>query len=66
MILSENDTFYYKTKYIDISYHWIRDKVDKKDLKVIYVPDKIQLADPLIKPVEAKKLRWFIETIRLN
>ncbi|XP_031091010.1 secreted RxLR effector protein 161-like [Ipomoea triloba] len=40
-----------RTKHIDINYHFIRDHVEKKDIKVEYVNTDDQLADILTKPL---------------
>ena len=36
--MTENPVFHYKLKHIEIRYHYIRDMVQKKNVKLKYVP----------------------------
>ena len=63
--LSENPTHHERTKHIDIAYHYIRDLVKSGDIKVIHIPDKVQLADPLTKGVPRLKFQWFLKEFGL-
>ncbi len=40
--------------------------MDKKEIKIIYIPNKEQLADPLTKPVDVNKHTWFIKSINFT
>lgn len=40
-----------RVKHIDIKYHFVKEKIDCKVIKVKYVPTKSQLADMLTKPL---------------
>ena len=40
-----------RSKHVDTRYHWIREKVKERKLKIIYCPSTDQLADTLTKPV---------------
>jgi hypothetical protein len=57
--LSENSTHHERTKHIDIAYHFTRECVDNGSIRVIHIPDKLQLADPLTKGVLRAKFEWF-------
>jgi len=63
--LSENPSHHERTKHIDIAYHFIRQTNESGITKVIHIPDKLQVADPLTKGVLKSKLDWFKETINL-
>ncbi|GAB2300803.1 hypothetical protein Dimus_038636 [Dionaea muscipula] len=47
--LSSNAVFHSRIKYLDIDYHFIREKVQQKDLTLQYVPSDEQIADILTK-----------------
>ena len=47
--LSRNPKYHPRTKHIDIKYHFIRDKVEKKELVLEYCPTEQMLADLLTK-----------------
>lgn len=64
--LAENPAHHERTKHIDIAYHFIRNQVALETIKVVHIPDKLQLADPLTKGVHKAKIDWFKETIRLK
>ena len=55
-----------KTKHIDISYHYTRDCIADGKITVVYIPDRLQLADPLTKGVFRSKLQWFLDQINLK
>ena len=47
--LAKNDTFHQRTKHIDISHHFIREKVIAGQVKQVFVPSENNLADILTK-----------------
>ena len=49
--LSKNSKYHPRTKHIDIKYHFIRDKIVKKELILDYCPTEEMLADLLTKPL---------------
>lgn len=49
--LSENPVMHRRTKHIDIRYHFIRERVESGEVKLVYVPTEQQLADLLTKPL---------------
>ena len=56
MKLIGNLKFYIKSKYISIKYYFIRDLIKDNKLRLIYIPTKEQLANPLTKGVNKVKL----------
>lgn len=48
-----NPTCHKKTKHIDIKYHFSREQVQKKVIKIEYIPTGKQLADMMTKPLPA-------------
>ena len=49
--LAKNPVQHTRTKHIDIRHHFIRDHVQKKDVKVQFVPTHHQLVDIFTKPL---------------
>jgi len=54
--LAENPVHHKRTKHIDIRYHFIRERVESGEVKLVCVPTKDQLADLLTKPVGGVRL----------
>ena len=48
--ISKNPVMHSKTKHIPIKYHFLREKVLEKKVKLEYVPSKEQVADIFTKP----------------
>jgi hypothetical protein len=49
--LSENPVHHQRTKHIDVRYHFVRERVESGEVKLVYVPTEHQLADLLTKPL---------------
>jgi hypothetical protein len=49
--ISNNPLMHSKTKYILIKYHFLREQVNDKTVKLEYVPNKEQIADIFTKPL---------------
>ncbi|TYK08058.1 putative mitochondrial protein [Cucumis melo var. makuwa] len=49
--LAHNPVFHARTKHIEIDYHFVREKVIRKDIFIRYVSSNNQLADILTKPL---------------
>jgi hypothetical protein len=52
IFLSENPVFHQRTKHIDVKYHFVRERVESGEVKLVYVTTTDQLADLLTKPLE--------------
>ena len=48
---------------IDIRYFFVKDRVDKKEVRVEYCPTEIMLADYFTKPLQGQMFRKFREVI---
>lgn len=44
-----------RTRHIGIAYQFVRERVESKELEVIYVPTDDMIADGLTKPINADK-----------
>ena len=49
--LSANPIFHARTKHVEVDYHFVRDRVTKKEIQIRFIPSKDQLADILTKPL---------------
>ncbi|XP_059650629.1 uncharacterized protein LOC132296441, partial [Cornus florida] len=49
--ISKNPTLHWKSKHIDIKYHFLRDKVQKGLIDITYLPTENQLANIMTKPL---------------
>ncbi|GKD90227.1 retrovirus-related pol polyprotein from transposon TNT 1-94, partial [Tanacetum coccineum] len=50
--ISNNPVLYFRTKHIDIRYHFIKDHILKGDIELHFIPTKYQLADIFTKPLD--------------
>jgi hypothetical protein len=56
--LTENLVFHDRSKHIDMKYHYIRDLVQRKTVKLQYIATSEQVVDILTKPLP---LRQFVQ-----
>ncbi|KAM1712705.1 hypothetical protein ACFX12_023549 [Malus domestica] len=47
--LSSNPVFHSRIKHLDTDYHFVRERVQRRDLEVLYIPTEEQTADILTK-----------------
>jgi hypothetical protein len=57
--LSENPMFHDKSKHVEIKYHYIKDLVQKRAVKLQYVATYEHIADVLTKPLSKVKFEYF-------
>ena len=60
---SENPMFHDKSKHIKIKYHYIRDMVQRGEVKLQYVATEEHIADVLTKPLARLKFEYFREKL---
>ena len=61
--MSKNLVFHDKSKHIEIKYHYIRDMVQRGEVKLQYVAIDEQIADVLTKPLARVKFEYFKEKL---
>jgi hypothetical protein len=59
ILLANNPIYHAKTKHIKVHYHFIREKVLTKEINLMHVNTKNQVADICTKALGANKLRRF-------
>ena len=65
--LAENPVYHARTKHIDISYYFIREKVNNNSIELVYQPTNVLLADNLTKSTSTNKITEFnIESNLIN
>ena len=64
--LTENPKFYRKTKHIEVRWHWIREKVERKEIAISYTSTKEMLANRLMKALTPKMFKNFRRTIGMT
>jgi hypothetical protein len=48
---------HFRTKYIDIRHHFIRDLVESREVALMFIPTENQLADILTKPLDGSRFQ---------
>jgi hypothetical protein len=64
--LAKNPGHHYRTKHIDIQYHYVRQQVQEGKIHLMHIQTSEQLADYLTKAVPAPKWSGFIDAIGLR
>ena len=61
--ISKNPVQHFKTKHIEIRYHFIRDLVERKIVCLEYIPTERQNADIFTKPLDRSKFETLCQVI---
>ncbi|XP_073266435.1 uncharacterized protein [Populus alba] len=64
--LSVNPIFHARTKHVEVDYHFVRDRVAKKDIEVQFISFKDQLAKVLIKPLPHASFTYFRSKLHMD
>jgi len=64
--LAKNPVHHARTKHIDIQHHFIREKVESKEIDVVYMPTDDMVADALTKPLPRPKFSKLVGEMGLH
>jgi histone deacetylase 1/2 len=64
--LSANPVFHARAKHIEIDFHFVREKVLRKQLEIRFVPSKDQVADGFTKPLPVRQFEEFKHNLNLR
>lgn len=64
--LSANPVFHAKAKHIEIDFHFVRERVARKQLQIWFIPSKDQLADGFMKALATQKFEEFRNNLNLK
>jgi histone deacetylase 1/2 len=64
--LSANPIFHARTKHVEVDYHFVRDRVAKKEIQIRFVPSRDQLADVFTKPLPVASFTAFRFKLRVD
>ncbi|KAL6054460.1 Cysteine-rich receptor-like protein kinase 25-like protein [Balamuthia mandrillaris] len=64
--IAENPIIHDRSKHIDVKYHYVRQKVKRKEVKLIYVPSGENIADAMTKSLAGPLLRKHMASFGLS
>jgi len=64
--LSANPIFHARTKHVEVDYHFVRDRIAKKEIQIRFVPSRDQLADVFTKPLPVASFTAFRFKFRVD
>jgi hypothetical protein len=64
--LSANPIFHARTKHVEVNYHFVHDRVAKKEIQIHFVPSREQLADVFTKPLPIASFTAFRFKLRVD
>jgi hypothetical protein len=64
--LSANPVFHARAKHIEIDFHFVRERVMKRQLEIRFIPSKDQIADGFTKPLPFQAFQNFKHNLNLS
>jgi len=64
--LSANPIFHARTKHVEVDYHFVRDRVVKKEIQIRFIPSHNQLSDVFTKPLFIASFTAFRFKLRVD
>ena len=64
--LAKNPVHHARSKHIDIQHHYIREKIESKEIDINYMPTDAMIADALTKPLARPKFSKFVAEMGLH
>jgi hypothetical protein len=64
--IAKNPIGHARMKHVDVTYHFLRDHVEKQDVKLVYCPTEDMVADVLTKALATREFRKFIQLMGLR
>jgi hypothetical protein len=61
-----NPVFHAHTKHVEVDYHFIRDRVAKKEIQIRFISSQDQLADVFTKPLPTSSFTAFRFKLRVD
>ena len=65
IVLCSNPKFHPCTKHIDIRYHYIREKMESKEVKLKYCPTEHMIVDVIAKPLGKTNFQRFRDQMEI-
>lgn len=66
IFLSRNPVFHDRTKHIDVKFHFIRDIIEKSDIKLVKISTKVNPADAGTKVIPLSKFHDSLKLLNLE
>jgi len=58
--------FHARTKHVEVDYHFVHDRVTKREIQVRFISSKDQLVDVLTKPLPPVSFAYFRSKLRVE